>query len=207
MGLPCPIRQQRVLVTHIKSLAFFYRYKIQFYRNLAGVYDDSSQRPTDESFEMNPWDNRSGYYFYLRSTLIQNIATHRYSHAQATAVKLVDLMENTSHEFEKIPFQRMDVYFMSALSVLITGNIRSFEKLKQKVLNIPISNEELGVKLQERVIYLDSVAYSMGRIGPDSISTFLTNCYLQRRETQKKAIISKSFYCKKSKSYLNKKGC
>ncbi len=166
---------------YLKKNEIFYRYKVQFYRNLAGVYDDSNQQPTGESYEMNPRDNRSGYYFYLRSALIQNLATHRYSQAQATAVQLVDLMENTPHEFDKIPFQRMDVYFMSALSLIITGNIASFEKLKQKVLNTPISNDKLGVKLHERVIYLDSVAYSTGRIVPESISTFVTNFQAVRK--------------------------
>ncbi|MCH2228747.1 MAG: hypothetical protein MK105_00280 [Crocinitomicaceae bacterium] len=141
----------------------FKKYKIRFYNDLTGLYSGKKPEPLSDQFGVSPAENISGYYFYLRSLLIQKLTDRKYDESKHTAKKVIELIETHSHEFDKNPFQKMDVYFMAALSYLLSDQRDEFNHAYKEVLSTPINHSNLKSKIQERLHFLNWLGASLGK--------------------------------------------
>lgn len=151
-----------------KKISVFYNQKVHFYKVLAEIHTGESSH-THLPFESKPEENKSGHYFYLRSCLIQHIVHGDIKRAINAVNLLLPLIDDTPHEFDRIPFQRLDVYFMSALAHLLDGNLKEFELLNSKIAATANSHEKLEIKSVERLLYLRWLGLSLGMLSSNDV--------------------------------------
>jgi hypothetical protein len=67
------------------------------------------------------------------------------------------------HEMDRVPFQKMDVYFMTGLAYLLSNKMDKYEQCVAEVNLIDQKHDILNTKFAERINYLKWVGAAIGR--------------------------------------------
>jgi hypothetical protein len=141
----------------------YYSHKVHFYKQLAGIHIDVDDTGFNDTLEFNSADNRSAHYFKMRSKLIDFLTSGNLNQATAISDELLDFTALNKHEMDRVPFQKMDVHFMTGLAYLLSNKITKYEQCIAEVQLIDEKHDILNTKFEERINYLKWVGLATGR--------------------------------------------
>jgi hypothetical protein len=133
----------------------FFRQKFQFYQALGKIHDHIPlSKDLSAQDEFSDTENRSAMYYHLRTVLIQKLNETDRENAQRVALMLLDIVGINRHEFEKLPFQLLEVNFMCGLAFLLSGKMDEYAKCVREMYLIREKHLFLEPKFNERYHYL-----------------------------------------------------
>ena len=148
-----------------KKNGAFYSHKVHFYKQMAGIrkaVDDGNN-----ALEVTSIDNRSAHYFNMRSTLIDHLNSGDLNRATELCDELLPFTALNRHEMDRIPFQKMDVHFMTGLAYLLGNKMTKFKQCVAEITMIDQQHDILHTKFEERFTYLRWVGMAIGRTTED----------------------------------------
>ncbi|NRA10509.1 MAG: hypothetical protein HRT57_00975 [Crocinitomicaceae bacterium] len=141
----------------------YYSHKVHFYKQLAGIHNNVDDANFNNTLEFNSADNRSAHYFNMRSKLIDHLTSGKLIEAETISDELLDFTALNKHEMDRVPFQKMDVYFMTGLAYLLSNKMDKYEQCVAEVKLIDQKHDILNTKFEERINYLKWVSTAIGR--------------------------------------------
>jgi len=133
----------------------FYMQKTMFFRELGGINQmDFPINKTDEKRLELVHENKSALYYYRRRELVKKLKQQDYIGAAKTSDNLMTTIEEVQHEFSKLEFQQLEVYFVMGVAYLLSNRNIKYKKCCDTMTSIKNNNHNLEVKYQERINYL-----------------------------------------------------
>ena len=147
--------------------AKYYAHKTHFYKQLAGIHNKDEEMKNYQSLDSTSTNNRSAHYFNMRSKLIDHLTSGELTKAESVADMLLNFTVLNKHEMDRVPFQKLDVYFMSGLAYLLRNNQFKFLECLAELESIYTAHDILEIKFEERFNYLKWVGVAIGYIECD----------------------------------------
>jgi len=141
----------------------YYSHKVHFYKQLAGIHNVIDNLSINNSLEFNSVDNRSAHYYNMRSKLIDHLTSGNLKQVAIVSDELLDFTAMNWHEMDRVPFQKLDVYFMTGLAYLLCNKITKYEQCLSEIKLIYKKHDILKNKFEERFNYLKWVGAAINR--------------------------------------------
>lgn len=134
----------------------FVREKLGFFEVRSSIHKEQlHSKPSSKTVESLPnKNNRSAHYYGLLRLLIIKLQAGEYDNAVELANELHEQIEENFHEFIHLPFQVLDVSFLSALAFLLSKN-EQLQTVRDRMMRISRDYPNLQMKYVERIMYID----------------------------------------------------
>jgi hypothetical protein len=136
--------------------------KTAFFKTFGTIHNSDQEGQLTPKFKsFTETGNRSAHFYNSRSKLIFQIQNKLYLEAEITAKELKELLVVHDHEFESLPFQKLDVTYMSAIAFLLVNNVEDVKKCMTEMEQLEDDYPMLSQKKLERSLFLRTIELNM----------------------------------------------